>query len=427
MSKGWVRYFAAGAVLLMIYTIASFWLIHDMERQSRAERERQLSGYWDAVLTAYYDFHGDWRGLEPFLSHRENVPPIPTGSGSHLRVWDKNGNIVFGSNGKRAAFSGNGHISLLHNGEVIGYMSVDHKVTVRIFSSSVIPTLILFIAGITALALFLYRVRKGLAAELRRILDKVARMSRQPAGTEMHKDLPGQIMAGLSEIERRLVTLERVRKTMVADVAHELRTPLATIRTMTENALESGQGLETGQIGILHDEAFRMSKLINDLNQLALAESGHLRLEKTWFSLADLLRLTMEAMMPEAEERNLRLEWYNESVSPLLFADRVRLQQVFVNLLGNAMKHARSCVSVRLFDSDAVLCFSVSDDGAGMEREELPYIFDRFYRSNRRSGGLGLGLAIVKEFVSAHGGDIAVRSGWNEGSTFTVRLPSIKD
>ena len=280
--------------------------------------------------------------------------------------------------------------------------------------------------------------------------DRSVAKTERESSTEMNRErgaetalLLSAISDKLTRLEERLDLLERVRKTMVADIAHELRTPLTVVRAKLENALFRQEAIPPEQIVILHEEVYRVSKLIRDLNSLVLAESGRLPLERSWFSLKQLMEQLAETMLPEAEEAGVSVTMSGFDSPCHIYADRERLQQVFVNLLGNALRYARSRIEVACSQDDTRIHIVVKDDGIGIEEEDLPYVFDRFYRSSRASGaaaarssesdgggrtsGLGLGLAIVKEFVNAHGGSVSVESKWNEGSAFQVTLPVFRE
>lgn len=278
--------------------------------------------------------------------------------------------------------------------------------------------------------------------------EKILRRAVRPAAAKNREHgaeqapLLVEISDKLTRLEERLDLLERVRKTMVADIAHELRTPLAVVRAKLENALLRQESIPPEQIVILHDEIYRVSKLIRDLNSLVLAESGRLPLERNWFSLKQLMEQLAETMLPEAEEAGVSVTMSGFDSPCHIYADRERLQQVFVNLLGNALRYARSRIEVACSQDETHVRIAVKDDGIGIEEEDLPYVFDRFYRSSRASGaaarfsesdgggltsGVGLGLAIVKEFVNAHGGSVSVESKWNEGSVFQVVLPVFRE
>lgn len=386
--------FAAGLLLLA----ALVWTLGEWSAQQTENRlEEDAARYWDNVLTDHYARFGGWARLSGTL------PDLSDSAA--LTVFDAEGNAVFSSGDATVAPVR----PLLLDGSKIGALAFRLEpapASARL--AAAVPALALLAGGALFLACYALTVNAAWRA---------ARRQAEAQALE------------LEALRAKASRLERVRSTMIADVAHELRNPLATLRTAAENALASGRPLPPERIAVLHDEIYRMSKLVGDLNQLALAESGHLRLEKSWFSLSELLLNALEAMRPEAEERGIGLEWSGADASPLLFADRVRLQQVFVNLLSNALRHARRRVSVRLTNAEggAALAVSVEDDGDGIDEDDLPHIFDRFYRSREKTGGSGLGLALVREFVRLHGGRVEVRSRWGEGAAFTVTLPVFRE
>ena len=219
--------------------------------------------------------------------------------------------------------------------------------------------------------------------------ERLSRQSVQPAGSPSASELPPDMDALLKQLEDRIYRLERIRKTMVADIAYELRNPLAVARVKLEHALARQASLSPEELVVLHDQIYRMSKLVRDLNLLVLAESGRLPLERSWVDLRLLISQLVETMAPEAEEAGVALELSGFDTSCSVYADRERLQQVFVNLLGNALRYARSRVEVSCLQLEASVLVTVRDDGLGIEEEELPYVFDRFYRKHapgRRNG-----------------------------------------
>jgi two-component system sensor histidine kinase BaeS len=222
---------------------------------------------------------------------------------------------------------------------------------------------------------------------------------------------------------------ERVRKTLVADVAHELRTPLAIIRAKLES-IQTG-ALEANEEVILRvsDEVYRLSRLVNDLQQLSLAESGALPLHKESTELNSFIEAIYSQFEWLADEKNIELKFEKSSHDILIEIDRDRMTQVIVNLLGNALRYTPEngevCIDVKRRDSSAVVSFS--DTGPGIEAEKLPFIFERFYRADesrkRDDGGIGLGLSIAKGYVEVHGGAINVTSELGKGTRFEVELP----
>jgi len=232
----------------------------------------------------------------------------------------------------------------------------------------------------------------------------------------------------VNALRAELTKGEAARNQLVADAAHELRTPVAIVRGHLETMLRGAEELRPESLLPLLDETRRMSRLIQDLRDLNLAEAGRLRLERAWVPIAPTLREIVAIMAAEAEAKDVTValegDWDGEA-----YCDASRLKQIVVNLIGNAVRYAPAggAVVVAFAEREGSLFIRVTDDGPGIPPEKLPYIFKRFYRvedaRDRTSGGTGLGLAIAKEFVEAHGGAIEAFSQPGEGASFLVRLP----
>lgn len=225
-----------------------------------------------------------------------------------------------------------------------------------------------------------------------------------------------------------LVRLERVRTDFVANVSHELRTPLASIRALAETLAEE-EDMDRDEVNHhLHriiGEVDRLTALSNDLLTLSEAESKPS--QKVAVNLSQVAREIGEQYRPQAERKGLAysLSIQDDVVVPL---DRDQIVQVLANLLSNAIRYTpEGSVSMTLFSQAGSAILQVKDTGIGISREDLPRIFERFYRvdkaRSRETGGTGLGLSIVKHIVNAHGGEVDVASALGSGSTFTVRLP----
>jgi two-component system sensor histidine kinase BaeS len=251
-----------------------------------------------------------------------------------------------------------------------------------------------------------------------------------PATTQ---DEYGKIAEALNQMAASLARSEEARKHLVADVAHELRTPLTILQGKLELIQQSGQAVTPETLLPMQDEVLRLSKLVNDLLQLSLAEAGKLPLEKKKTNLHHLLNRLTDIFRMEADEKGVRFHFLSSAEDEVLVADSNRITQVFLNLIGNAIRYTPSGgqVSIHLTektgDDRNGLLVSIRDTGRGISEEHLPYLFDRFYRAEddraRHTGGMGLGLAITKQFVEAHGGYIEVKSRVGNGTTFTVYLP----
>ncbi|MEB3186345.1 MAG: ATP-binding protein [bacterium] len=224
---------------------------------------------------------------------------------------------------------------------------------------------------------------------------------------------------------------DRLKSEFVSNASHELRTPVTSMRLLTETLLDGAhEDLET-RLSFLTDlerEAARLHELVNDLLDLSTLESrrgGSLELA----DIGEVLREAIATVQPQATGADLELRHHLPRRPLLLRVDRVRFGQIFVNLLANAIKFTPRGGRVELMvqlESEAVL-FHVSDTGIGIPAADLPHVFDRFFRVSRdrgrRQGGSGLGLSIVRQAVELHGGQIDVRSVEGGGTTFTVMLP----
>ncbi len=231
----------------------------------------------------------------------------------------------------------------------------------------------------------------------------------------------------LTQIER----LETVRQEFLSNVSHELRTPLTSILAFVET-LEDGaiEDKENNQrfLGVIRKNAQRMHRLIDDILELSLIESGSVSLNPEKINLAARVDEVFTNLSSKAND--LKVQLINEIPSAtFVFADTIRLEQMLTNLIDNAIKfNSRAgnvTVSHRLLNSKNII--SVTDTGEGISGEHLPRIFERFYRTDRaRSreiGGTGLGLAIVKHLARLHGGEVAVNSALGKGSVFSIELP----
>lgn len=233
--------------------------------------------------------------------------------------------------------------------------------------------------------------------------------------------------SSINQLARSLMTLEMLRKQLTADVAHELRTPISILGSYLE-AMNDGIWEATPErLASCQEEVARIGKLVGDLEQLTKIEGDNLRLEKSELDLYILIEKTISAF--EAELKDKSLVATIGGSRPLVSADYDRIKQLIANLLSNSIKYSRpdKAIHFELFDTDDTAGFSIRDRGTGIAEEDLPYIFERFYRAdksrNRASGGSGIGLTIVKAIVEAHGGRVTVESKLNEGSVFTVTLP----
>jgi two-component system OmpR family sensor kinase/two-component system sensor histidine kinase BaeS len=220
---------------------------------------------------------------------------------------------------------------------------------------------------------------------------------------------------------------ETLRRNLMADIAHELRTPLTVMQGSLRALLDGVYPLELHEIASIYDETRLLSRLVADLRELALAESGQLALNVQAVEVAPVLQATADQFSAAADTQQTRLVLSNTAVLPDVQADPDRLKQVLHNLLTNALRHTTSgTITVSGEALDERIRISVQDTGEGIAPEDLGHVFDRFYRADssraRSTGGSGLGLAIAKAWVEAMGGTIGVTSQPQHGSIFWFTL-----
>jgi two-component system OmpR family sensor kinase len=297
--------------------------------------------------------------------------------------------------------------------------------------------IILILTGLAAVSLSLF-IGALMTHHLLKPLDDIAAVAMQITNTDdLSRRLPdtgrrdeiGRLTMVLNQTLERLERLFHARQRFLADVSHELRTPLTTIRGNVDLMRRMGE-LETDTLDVVQDELQRMTRLVDDLLLLARADTGALPIQREPVEL-DNVFLDVCRQLQSIEQPVALTIMEVDQVT--VIGDGDRLKQLVINLVDNAIKYTPSggevFLSLSKFDSVAEIV--VRDNGLGIPPEDLPHIFDRFYRvdkaRSRKMGGSGLGLSIARWIVEAHGGDIRVESKMGQGSAFIVTLPAITD
>jgi signal transduction histidine kinase len=246
---------------------------------------------------------------------------------------------------------------------------------------------------------------------------------------EVHtKDEVEDLAHAFNEMARDLEAAEVQRQQMTADIAHELRNPLSVIRGNLEAMLDGVYPADVEHLGPIYEETILLQRLVQDLRLLSLADAGQLALVLTQVDLVALLSGIADSVQAVANDQGIEIQLDLPQEPLVVEGDADRLRQVIGNLLGNALRYTPSGggVTLRAWRADRQAHIQVSDTGPGIAPEDLPHVFDRFYRAgtarDRASGGSGLGLAITRALVQAHGGEIGVASVPGEGATFTIVL-----
>jgi signal transduction histidine kinase len=243
------------------------------------------------------------------------------------------------------------------------------------------------------------------------------------------KDEFGELAKTFNSMAEDLERTEQLRRNLVADVAHELRTPLSNIQGHLEAIRDGLLPPEPATFDSIYEEVLLLARLVEDLQELTLAEAGQLTLVRQSADVAEIVRRAVAAAQPPAEAKGLTLETKLPDGQATAEVAPERIGQVLRNLLSNAITHTSDGgrITVDLQDEGDELHIGVADTGAGIPPEDLPYVFERFYRADpsrvRATGGAGLGLTIARRLVEAHGGTIGVESEVGKGSRFTFTLP----
>jgi len=247
--------------------------------------------------------------------------------------------------------------------------------------------------------------------------------------TVKSRDEIGELADSFNIMASSLEKGEQSRRQLTADIAHELRTPLTVIEGTVDGIIDGVFQPDTEHLRSIKEQTALLTHLISDLRDISLAESGQLKLNLTSTDMVELVRRVVSNYEINAREKNIRIKLEEEPQISEIEADTVRMEQVISNLLVNAIRHTPSSgsISVAIKNDEGGLAISVADTGEGIAQDDLPHVFERFYRSgssrSRKEGGTGLGLAIVKQMVEAHGGKVWVESKKGTGSIFSILLP----
>lgn len=399
----------------------------------------------ERLLENHYKINGTWNGVQELYFHqgiRQGNRMMHSGVGASnvdVLLLDLNNEVVADSSGTRIGQSGvnyNGNRQqLLINGETKGTLLIQQRawedIEKQFLKSSVtsIITSSLLAAGVAVL------FSLWIAFKISQPLDKLMQGLKQiTKGEKIRKvqlssrDEFQEIGMAFNDMARRLDRHEEIRQSLVADIAHELRTPLAILQGKLES-IQEGAITPTDEVVLeLTDEVYRLNRLVKDLQQLSLAEAGKLPLDCQPIKLKPLIERICCQLQWLAEEKDMVLK-YDDIPDFTLNIDKDRITQVIVNLVGNALQHSKPSnkveVSAKLEDDSCLII--IADTGPGIPEKDLPLIFERFYKMDpsrsRKDSGTGLGLSIAKGFIEAHGGTISVESMVGKGTAFTIKLP----
>ncbi len=398
------------------------------------------------ILEAYYMGRGSWDGLENILDPSKNPESKPLKlDWERSIVLDESGNVImyYGTHmmnmpmGMFMMPSDVERIPLRANGKVIGLLMMEKRpVPLPLLRTLGVMNPIFIAAGL----LTLFAVMIGVLL-MRRLVNPLAEVI-AAAEKVAAGDLSTRVNLGPSNDDLRMLaerfnhmteTLDKhaaERRALLADVAHELRTPLSVLRGRLEGMVDGVYPSNEANISEALEETYLLERLVDDLRLLTLAESRQLLFEIQNVDLVELVKKTANMFEPDAKSRNISLTVQADEYPLDTKVDPQRVEQIVGNLLDNALRYTRENgnISMRLKKINKQIELSILDDGPGVKEDELPFLFNRFWRGDkarsRSSGGAGLGLAICKQLVEAQGGSIHATNQISGGLQITVSFPA---
>lgn len=408
-------------------------------------------------LIDYYSQQGSWENLD---SHFDTlVNQVSSGNmrgmmggmmgmmNNRLQVVDSSDNVLVDTHAGVGLLPMAGQTiqrwPLVVDGRLVGMLLIEGSMmSMGGFDNSALlsgVTRAVFIAGLVAGAIAL--LMGGLfVRQITLPLASLTKASTQIAAGDLTARVPvqshdefGDLATTFNQMANNLETQEMMRRNLMADIAHELRTPLAGIQGTVEALQDGVFPLTKEGLTPIHHEVLLLNRLVEDLRTLTNAEAGKISLDRRPLDLAELVERQVNALRYRAAEQEISLVMNIDETIPMLNGDNQRLSQIIANLLDNALRHTPNggTIRIRLVAVPEGVQLSVIDDGEGIPATDLDHVFDRFYRvdrsRNRQTGGSGLGLSIARQLVEAHEGRIWVESppsGQATGSEFTLFLPA---
>ena len=415
-----------------------------------------MSGTQDLVhdLEDHYRTHQTWEGVDvqinptgPGQGQRQGTPAGSHGMGGMMNqgliLADSHGIIVAESGNPAPTGSLNEDdlaraIQLMNDGQVVGYLLPEGSIRFtqadeaylvnRLNRAALTAALIAGGVSIVLTLLFAYQLIRPVRA-LTTAAEKLAEGKLNKRVTVRGDDELATLGRAFNRMAASLQNAEETRQAMTADIAHELRNPLAVQRANLEAMIDEVYPLTVENLAPIMEQNHLLTRLVEDLRTLALADAGELRLERSPTDFTDLVGRVVERFIPQADSRQIRIEFQSKDMLPMIAIDAGRVEQILGNLISNALRYApdNSPIRMDLSSEETGFQLSVRDYGLGIPEESLPHIFDRFYRADRSrsrtEGGTGLGLAIARQLTEAHGGTITARNHPDGGAEFILILP----
>jgi len=425
--------------IMIVYTFAD-WSIQERFRTYRARAATLQARPLQRFLTSYYYHFGSWEGLSELLNPQlQELPPLE----QPLVIADATGLVFISSDprllGRRLSERElSAGVPIRVRGERVGTLIMaipagTFNPLEQAFSQSVRDSILLAgaIALIIALGLGILFVRR-LARPLEELRVAAEQISQGRSPPRVHitsSDELGRLGQTFNQMAESLQRSEALRRQLILDIAHELRNPLMVQQSHLELLLDNVVPPTPEQLQTIYEQNLLLGRLVRDLQLLALADAGELQIVRVPTQFREILQRVIAHIHPTLEEKQIALEAQIADDLPTVAVDPQRIEQVLLNLLDNACRYTPPGGKIVLsaYREDGAVHVSVRDGGPGIAPEDLPHIFERFYRGDksraRSSGGTGLGLSIAKALIEAHGGKIWAENAPQGGACFHFTVP----
>jgi signal transduction histidine kinase len=397
------------------------------------------------ILETYYLGHGSWQGVESVLEERTNTSiRALRPDWERTVVLDAQGRVILDHGSTSTSLVGTlfnaqasqSSLPLVINNIQVGTVLMDRGMLARplqLIVSIIGPTSIVsLLLGILTLIIGLLLMRRVINP-LSEVIAAAQAVSQGDLTARVPVQTRADDLSALSEhfnhMAAELERSDKQRRNMLADIAHELRTPITILRGRLEGILDGVYPADEAHIAPALEETYLLERLVEDLRLLALAEANQLRFELKPVNLADLGETILGLFSAQAGEKNIQLQLDAEPNLPKVMVDPQRFQQVVGNLIDNSLRYTPegSSISLNIHRKERLIELSVADEGAGIPDDELERVFDRFWRGEksraRLTGGAGLGLSIARQLVEAQGGKISARNRVPTGFEVVITLP----
>ncbi len=454
-SKLTISYIIAAVIIVFLISILTNMFVEKHFKEYVNENQQLRNKEIVTTLAAQYKGNNSWN-----LDYIESIGESYLLNGIIIVVKDINGNTLWDAkehnNGmcqkiiEHMAYNANG----ITGAKASGYMEVPYSLNYKLNKVGVVEigtygpnylnehdqafmaafNNVLIGVGVFSLAFALilgWIMSRRLSSPISKVIAAAKsiskgyyseRISQNSTTTEIN-----ELTITVNQLADSLEKQEALRKRMTGDLAHELRTPLATLQSHMEAMIDGIWTADSERLKSCHEEIVRIGKMVGDLEKLTKYENDELVLEKELFDITEHVKRLLQNFESQFLSKGISMEF--DGTSTEIYADRDKISQVIVNLLSNALKYTPEggLVTINIESQNDSVKMMIKDNGQGIPEEDIPYIFERLYRAdksrNRLTGSSGIGLTITRAIVAAHGGTIEVKSGENKGAEFTVTLP----